>query len=205
VRHTADVMPLSTNTTERDRTHGPLSAVELRAAALDGELFPLGGSFLPLDLPLDAHARLSALSPPRHDARLVLAGRCAAWVWGWSARPCPHLCCCVSSRHRVPSTLRRALQVREVVIDDDEYVELGNVRVTTPLRTLIDLARHDDMPDIDPLLTSAFRSHSPRAELNGNAVTEALDRRPSASHLRRARSRLECARAAAENQPLLTR
>lgn len=183
---------------------GPLTDTELRAAALDGELVALGASYVPLDSPLDPRARLLALAPALDDDRVVIAGRCAAWVWGWTDASCPRLCCCVSSRHRIPSTARRALAAREVVIDLDEIARLDGVAVTTPLRTLVDLARHDEGDDLPRLLSSALQEVAVTRGLSAQRVEEALRRRPAAAHTRRARARLERALAEAA-QPLLTR
>ena len=182
-----------------------LSAPELRAAALDGELGRVGAAFLPLDVPLDTRTRLAALNPVRGDARVIVSDRCAAWVWGWSHAPCPVLCCCVSSRSRVASTTRRALGVREAVIDSDEIVTLDGVTLTTPVRTLIDLASHDDRADLPRLLAAAIGVDDGRGELTEELVGEALARRPSAAYSRRARARQERARRDARRQPLLTR
>lgn len=181
-----------------------LTDTELRAAALDGELRPLGATYLPLDVPLDPPARLMALAPALGDQRIIVAGRCAAWVWGWTLASCPTLCCCVSSRQRIPSTARRAFAAREVVIDLDEITRLDGVAITTPLRTLIDLARHDDGPDLPRLLVAALQEVEVTRGLSAERIEEALQRRPAAANTRRARARLESAQADA-TQPLLTR
>jgi hypothetical protein len=186
------------------RTPLRLTDTELRAAALDGELLPLGGSYLPLDVPLDPRARLTALAPALGDDRVIIAGRCAAWVWGWTDSSCPTLCCCVSSRQRIPSSARRALAAREVVIDLDEIVRLDSVAITTPLRTLLDLARHDEGDDLPRVLVSALQDAAVTRGLTAERIDEALRRRPGAAHTRRARARLERAAAGAA-QPLLTR
>ncbi|MER3390083.1 MAG: hypothetical protein RJQ01_08630 [Microcella sp.] len=169
-----------------------LTETELQAAALDGELHPLGAGYLPIDVPLDPRARLTALSPALRDGRVIVAARCAAWVWGWTEASCPVLCCCVSSLHRIPSTARRALAAREVVIDPDEVARLDGIAITTRLRTLIDLARHDDGSDLPQLLAAAVRDSTAVAGtgLSGDQIDAALARRPAAAHSRRARVRL---------------
>jgi len=63
-----------------------LPAVELRAAALDGELAALGDAWAVTDSPTTASARAASLAwrvPPRG----ILSDRSAAWVWGWSPVP----------------------------------------------------------------------------------------------------------------------
>jgi hypothetical protein len=176
-----------------------LSAVELRAATLDGELHRLGDAFLPLDHPVDSRYRLTALSSAIlssaiNDARIIVSHRCAAWIWGWTAVPCPNLCCCVSSQHRVPSTQRRELAIREVSIDPDEVTTLDGVSITTPLRTLIDLARHDERDDLPYVLATAIRDTAQHGAPTTSTIAAALARRPSAAYLRRARERLQRAR-----------
>ncbi len=181
-----------------------LTDTEMRAAALDGELLPLGASYLPLDVPLDPRTRLMALAPALGDDRIIIAARCAAWVWGWTESACPTLCCCVSSRHRIPSTARRTLAAREVVIELDEIARLDGVAITTPPRTLVDLARHDEGDDLPRLLASALQETAVTRGLSAECIDEALRRRPTAAHTRRARVRLRQASAEAA-QPLLTR
>ena len=171
-------------------TEPRLTDTELRAAALDGELLPLGPSYLPLDAPLDPRARLMAIAPALADERVIVAGRCAAWVWGWTESSCPTLCCCVSSRHRIPSTARRALAAREVVIELDEIARIDGVAITTPLRTLVDLARLDEQNDLPLVLAAALQDDSVTRGLSAERIDEALRRRPAAAHTRRARARV---------------
>jgi len=174
---------------------GHLTETELRAASLDGELLPLGAGFLPIDTPLDPRARLLSLSPALQDARVIVAGRCAAWVWGWSDASCPALCCCVSSRHRIPSTARRELAAREVVIETDEVARFEGFAVTSRVRTVVDLARLDDGPGLPELLASALSDAGATPTLMAERVEDALARRPAAAHTRRARERLREAKA----------
>lgn len=163
----------------------PLSPIELRAAALDGEVIALGEAFLPIDAPVTAHARAASLAPLLLDARVVVADRSAAWVWGWGPAPAA-LTTCVAITARIPSPDRRRLRAREVVIDDDERCLLSTVPVTTALRTLIDLARHDADPGIVSLLAGGITAHGiPRGSIEAE-----LDRRPSLSFVRPARTRL---------------
>lgn len=166
-----------------------LSPAELRAAALDGELVPLADGFAPLDLPVTASTRAAALAPGLHDPRVIVSDRSAAWVWGWQFRAA-RLSTSVSIDARIPSTERRRLGAREVVIDGDETVELGGLAVTDPVRTLVDLARHDADADVVELLARGLHEHRiPQA-----AIDSALARRPRLSFVRLARTRLAAAR-----------
>ncbi len=130
-----------------------LPAAELRAAALDGELVPIDGCWAPIDEPDRASQRALALAVQLPD-RVIVEQRSAAWVWGLlDAPPRPHdLCTAIGARVRTGEGWPAA---REVVIDEDEMVELGGIRVTTPLRTVIDLARFGaifDEPLVERLL-----------------------------------------------------
>ena len=181
---------------------GPvIAASELRAAALDGEVVALGEGFVPIDTPITARARAASLSPLLIDSRVVVADRSAAWVWGWG--PAPNaVMTCVAITARIPSPDRRRLRTREVVIDNDEHRMLDIVRVTTPERTLLDLARHDSDPLVVDLLAAGIYEHG----LTSEAIDLILARRPALSYVRLARSRLLTALDQAQsNQPLLTR
>jgi hypothetical protein len=116
-----------------------LPAAELRAAALDGELFAIDGCWVPIDEPDRASQRAGSLAAQLPD-RVIVEQRSAAWVWGLlDAPPRPHeLCTAIGARVRTGEGWPAP---REVVIDGDETVVLGGIRVTTPLRTLVDIAR----------------------------------------------------------------
>lgn len=117
-----------------------LPQAELHAARLDGELYAVDDCFSPID-EIDRSAlrarSLSALFSPR----LIAEQRTAAWVFGVLARPpTPHqFCADIAARVR-PADIAR-ITVREVVIDESDLLECGGLRVTTPLRTVVDLAR----------------------------------------------------------------
>jgi hypothetical protein len=118
-----------------------LPPVELRAAELDGEVFAIDGCWAPIDEPDRTSQRALALAVQLPD-RVILERRSAAWVWGLlGAPPQPHdLCTAIGARVRTGQGWPSA---REVVIDDDETATISGIRVTTPLRTVIDLARFD--------------------------------------------------------------
>lgn len=117
-----------------------LPFAELLAARLDGEVFRVDDCFAPVD----------EIEQPMHRARALRAGlpdrfiaeqRSAAWIWGALEHP-PlrhQLCAAVGARVRPPGP--GWLMSREVVIEPSEVVILGGMRLTTPLRTAIDLAR----------------------------------------------------------------
>jgi hypothetical protein len=122
-----------------------LPPAELRAAELDGELFAIDGCWSPIDEPDRRSQRALALAV-QLPARVILEQRSAAWVWGLlEAPPREHdLCTAIGARVRTGAGWPAA---REVVIDDSETVVISGIRVTTPLRTVIDLARFGDSFD----------------------------------------------------------
>jgi len=117
---------------------GALSPAELRAAALDGELYPLGEAFRPIDLPPDPDARAASLRAVLGD-RLVAAGRTAAWVWGASHAAGPPYSAWLPPGGGSAGPPDARLRVREVLLRDDDVVARGGVRVASPLRAAIDL------------------------------------------------------------------
>ncbi|MBO9577320.1 MAG: hypothetical protein J7480_00945 [Microbacteriaceae bacterium] len=111
----------------------------LRAAVLDGELYPVGPCYRPVDLPPDAAARASALRSTASQAR-VLAGRTAAWVWGAAADPGEPLSAFVPSTAAVGHTSPLlGASIRVVRLRASDVMRLDGVPLTTPLRTAIDL------------------------------------------------------------------
>jgi len=134
-RHAGRVAALSPVLSPRD-----LPLAELTAARLDGELYSLVDAFCPVDEletpALRARALLSGRSP-----RLIAELGTAAWVWGaMPVVPTAHeFCADLAARARLaPSS---GVVVRELVLDPDDVVEFAGARVTTPLRTAVDLAR----------------------------------------------------------------
>jgi hypothetical protein len=113
---------------------------ELAAIVLDGEGYRVADGVAPLDEvpgPLIRAAALVAQLPPR----LIAEQHTAAWVWGAQQRPPLRLEVCSNISARTRPSLDSALSVREVVLEHDDTVQLGDLVVTTPLRTATDLAR----------------------------------------------------------------
>lgn len=122
-----------------------LSPVELQAARLDGEVYDLAG----------AYCLVGEVEGPAHRARAVLGGRSprliaelatATWIWGAGDSPeRPAFAVTPDARARLAPTHRTA--VREIVYEPGDIAVLDGCQVTTPLRTIIDLARADSSPD----------------------------------------------------------
>ncbi|WP_309067274.1 hypothetical protein [Microbacterium sp.] len=125
--------------------HEILSPAELSAARLDGELTRVGG---------DAYAPADALETPAVRAaslrgllgeRLVAIGVSAAWVHGASGAP-PAVHHVQRGSHGVARPVSRGIRFRDTPIGDDDIVVLGGVRVASPVRTLVELAREASDP-----------------------------------------------------------
>jgi hypothetical protein len=159
---------------------------ELHAATLDGELFRVGAGFCPVDeLESPRHRALSltALLP----SRMIAERRTAAWVLGLRREPPAPLELCALSSERSRAVNPAGAIVREVVIEDAELMRVGGLRLTNPLRTVLDLARvEEDFGDEERRLVAdlarlggfglAECAASVRHRRNLPAVRRALDR-----------------------------
>ena len=167
--------------------HDRLPSAELQSALLDGELVRLGSGYLGIDEPESPRDRARSMTSVLSDARAIVCDRSAAWVWGWIPAPAT-TSICVSISARVASPVRRRLHAREAVLDHDELVWLDYVQVTTPVRTVIDLARHDDDDDrATEIIEAALRSTTVTAA----ELRAAVKRRPGIAYLRRAERRID--------------
>jgi len=121
-------------------TTADLPACELRSLVLDGEVFVVDDGVSPIDEVPGPRLRAIALGRTLAE-RLIVEQYSAAWVWGaLFTPPLKHqVCADIAARSRPTPALR--LDVREVVIDDSDLRRVGGIRVTSPRRTAIDLAR----------------------------------------------------------------
>jgi hypothetical protein len=120
-----------------------LSLAELTAARLDGDVVELGDAYIPADAVETRALRAGSLAALLGDT-LAATHLTAAWVHGaLPSPPARHTVQRAVARrlHRMPS---RHLVYRDLAVDPADLALIGGVRVTTPLRTLIDLARVDD-------------------------------------------------------------
>jgi len=170
-------------------TASDLPLAELCAALLDGELLRLGNCFTSIDQPHDRRARAATLAlelPDRVIADRLIAERLsAAWIWGaLPAPPSPHqLCASLGARARASNA--RLASVREVAISPDEIVLIADQRVTSPVRTLVDLARYRAEIDSEVLRTLARIG-----AVSLDDCRRALDRRRNLPNKRRGWSRI---------------
>jgi hypothetical protein len=124
-----------------------LPEAELHAAKLDGELYRVDQCFSPVDEieTSELRARALLLTIP---SRLIVEQRSAAWIYGATTLPSTHQFCTAVRARAATVTLVR-LKVREVVIFAGDQVSIAGLSVTTPLRTVVDLARHSPVFDND--------------------------------------------------------
>ncbi|HUG51458.1 MAG TPA: type IV toxin-antitoxin system AbiEi family antitoxin [Terrimesophilobacter sp.] len=171
-----------------------LPEAELCAARLDGEVYGIDECFSPIDeveRPLTRANALASITP----ARFIAEQRTAAWVHGALAFPPAVHQFCVAARARAKPSHGSRMTVREVEIDDREIQSFGGIRVTTPLRTVVDLARFsrhfgsneesivtalltiDDFGIDECRLALNLRHNLPRKRLALRRISVALSRR----------------------------
>ena len=120
-----------------------LPIAELSAARLDGELYAVDDGYSPIDVPCGPHERAASIAA-YCQGRLMAEQRTAAWIWGAIDRAPARLELCASLGARARPAFPIRTSVREVVIDANEFVVIGGIPVTSPLRTIIDLARFSE-------------------------------------------------------------
>lgn len=135
-----------------------LSVAELCAARLDGDLVDLGDAFIPADAVETAALRAAALRDVL-GSTLAATRLSAAWIHGGIAEP--------PARHTVQRAVDRRLHrvfdrrflYRDPFVPESALELRGGVRVTTPARTIADLAREHDDPEFDLALLGMMRAH----------------------------------------------
>jgi hypothetical protein len=168
-----------------------LPLAELCGARLDGELFALDEFWCPID-EYDGPASRAVAAGFLVPARCIAERVSAAWIYGLVPEPLRHqFCVDAGARAHIPPSPR--FQVREVRRATLETRVISGLRVTTQLRTAVDLARgvEDDQADPVPLLAALLRH-------GGFADTEPAARlclRPGLPYKKRALRRLAEAQA----------
>lgn len=152
-----------------------LSRAELTAACLDGDLVGLGEGFVPADTIETAALRAASLRPLVGD-RMAATHRSAAWIHGFvDETPARHDLQRISA-HRLHEPVDRRFVYRDPRIPEEDLVRLGGVPVTTPARTVADLARGTDASAYELLDHCAERA--PHAVRDGIAWLESKRRVP---------------------------
>lgn len=113
---------------------------ELITASMDGELQRLGGAFCSVDTIIGCEHRASSVSAEAPE-RTIAEQHTAAWIYGAALELHRPLQLCVDARTKLHPISTRLLTFREVVIHVNEIRTIGTLRVTSPLRTALDIAR----------------------------------------------------------------
>jgi hypothetical protein len=164
-----------------------LPIAELCAARLDGELYGVDAAFAPVDTPFTTHTRAAALGAWAHG-RLIAEQHTAAWVWGALSDPPERHEFCARIDRRTRPPFGSAFSVREVVIDESEIAHLAGMRVTSPLRTVIDLVRFT--PQFTTRDAQIVRELRSLQAVTAEQCERYLDARPHLPNKRQATQRL---------------
>lgn len=168
-----------------------LPLAELCAARLDGELYAVDDCYSPVDLVEGVWARAAAIRA-QWPQRVIAERFTAAWIWGVAGTPPSRHDLCSTTTARVRSTLLplRA-NLREVVIDADDLLEVARMPVTTPLRTALDIARHSNFFDDD--IARVLAALLTLDGIRFDECVESLERRRNLPGKVRAKARLRYA------------
>lgn len=179
---------LSAHPSERlpDVLTNELPAAELSALRLDATLFPFANALLVVDGLGDARNRIHGAFG-RHSPRLIAELDTAAWIWGAQPRIPTRLEFCASLAERARLAPGALDSVREVAITADEVSVIAGRRVTSLIRTVIDLVRFRDDAEYSPVVISHLLS---LARIEPAQARAALDARRHLTHAERARRRL---------------
>lgn len=137
----------------------PLSQAELTSACLDGHLIGLGEGFIPADMVESAALRAASLSRLVGEA-LAVTHESAAWVHGRLDDPPARHSVQRAAARRPHHVLSRRAIYRDPLIPAVDLQRLGGVLVSSPTRTLADLARSTDASSL--AIAAAWIEADPR-------------------------------------------
>lgn len=121
-------------------TTDDFAIAELSALCRDGLVVGVDECFAPIDEAVTPSLRASALHRSVRE-RLIAERLTAAWIWGACADPpTPHQLC-TGIENRVAHITSPWLEVREVVLSPADTVRVSGMVVTSPARTIADIAR----------------------------------------------------------------
>lgn len=115
-----------------------LSATELSAARLDGDVIEVGDGYMPADAVETAALRAGSLGGILTDL-FAATHLSAAWIHGAIAEPPARHTVQRAVARRVTTVHDRRVLVRDMALDRGDVERIGGVWVTTPARTLSDL------------------------------------------------------------------
>lgn len=116
-----------------------LSQSELSAARIDGHVVEVGDAYVPADLIEGPDVRASTIATLVRPGTAA-SGPTAAWIHGAGDAPpaVHHIRRCVERRIRAVSSSR--LVFHDTVVPSSDLQQIGEVLVSTPMRTMLDLA-----------------------------------------------------------------
>jgi hypothetical protein len=120
-----------------------LSPAELSAARLDGDVVELGEAYIPADAVETRALRAGSLAGILRDS-LAATHLSAAWVHGAIDEPPARHTVQRAVPRRVHQLIDRRASYRDPEIPEHDLWRVGGVLVTSPQRTLADLARVPD-------------------------------------------------------------
>lgn len=173
--------------------HSPatLSETELTAACLDGDLVMVGEAFLAADAPATAWARARSLRPLIGDT-LAVSHRGAAWLHGAIPIPPARICVQRAVPTRINHVVSRRLHFHDTYLEPPDALSRAGIVMTSPVRTVADLARSSDDederalhamvtddPDLAPAALAWFAAHRgrPGTERARRLLTRLIRRR----------------------------
>lgn len=137
-----------------------LSIAELSAARLDGHLVELGEGYIPADAIETAHLRAASLRELL-GSDLAATHESAAWVHGAIDEPPERHRAQRAVGRRLHHVIDRRLTYRDGCLAEADLCTFGGVWVTTPVRTLADLARRASHDEVSARAFQSFCHHEP--------------------------------------------
>ncbi|TDN92933.1 type IV toxin-antitoxin system AbiEi family antitoxin [Microbacterium sp. BK668] len=134
-----------------------LSPAELSAARLDGDVVELGEAYIPADAVETRALRAGSLRGILGET-LAATHLSAAWVHGALPEPPARHTVQRAVPWRIHQVIDRRAIYRDPEVATDDLWRIGGVLVTSPQRTLADLARvpDDDYAEAARLVSDAF-------------------------------------------------
>jgi hypothetical protein len=167
--------------------HVDLPPAELRAARIDGQVFAVDEAFAVLGEPDSVELRVAALAPLVPD-RMIVERSSALWVYGARAEaPFRHQLCMDMANRTTPHHSLR-FEYRECRLERGDVLQLGALKITSHLRTAIDLLR-----TCEPFGAADALDVLAVLQLGGSGVSECarcIRTRPRYPGVRRALARL---------------
>ena len=157
-----------------------LSLAELTAARLDGDLVELGDAYIPADAVETTALRAGSLHGIL-GTTLAATHLSAAWVHGVLHDPPARHTVQRAVARRPHHVIGRRFVYRDLSVDIDDLLLIGDVWVTAPVRTLADLVRVPDPAHQRAAVAMAWAHPGLAAE-----AVHWLRRHPSLPHKRSA-------------------